>query len=107
MSEAAATSLLSIALIGALAGVVVGGRLADQLRSRFPAGRLWTIALGMTCAVPCTAACIELGPTWPLYVAGVLNFFFFSWYHAPMAVSVDDLAPFAAKDFARAIAGIE
>ena len=28
-----------------------------------------------------------------LYIAGTLNFFFFSWYHAPMAVSVDDIAP--------------
>jgi len=28
-----------------------------------------------------------------LYVAGFATMFFISWYHAPMAVSVDDLAP--------------
>jgi len=93
MSKESATTLLSIALLGALAGVVTGGRLADTLRSRLVSGRLWTIALGMTCAIPCTAACIELPAGIALHVAGTLNFFFFSWYHAPMAVSVDDLAP--------------
>ena len=77
------------------------------------AGRLWTIFLGMTLAIPTTIACLEIqavasfdlhsvrGITYlagdgvsPLYyVAGTANFFFFSWYHAPMAATVDDLAP--------------
>ena len=71
----------------------------------------------MVLAVPCTIACLELQGvasldtrtltiadysfTWltghgvsPLYyIAGTANFFFFSWYHAPMAATVDDLAP--------------
>ena len=34
---------------------------------------------------------LEPGPL--LYVAGIATMFFISWYHAPMAVSVDDLAP--------------
>jgi hypothetical protein len=37
--------------------------------------------------------CITVGPGAGLYVAGIANFFFFSWYHAPIAASVDDLAP--------------
>lgn len=93
MSEAEATTLLSVAIVGAVAGVVVGGRLADRFRARMITGRLWTIALGMSLAIPCTAACIELPAGIGLYIAGTLNFFFFSWYHAPMAVSVDDIAP--------------
>jgi predicted MFS family arabinose efflux permease len=80
-------------MFGAVGGVIFGARLADRLRERFIAGRLWTIALGMLCAIPCTAASIELAPGVALYIAGTANFFFFSWYHAPIAVTVDDLAP--------------
>jgi MFS family permease len=106
MTEASATTLLIITMFGAVAGILAGGRLADLMRERFIAGRLWTIAAGMLFAVPCTIACIELQAAAtidasgvghgisPLYViAGTANFFFFSWYHAPMAASVDDLAP--------------
>ncbi len=106
MSEGNATTLLVVATFGAVAGIVVGGRLADRLRARRVEGRLWTIVAGMVFAVPCTIACLELPAVnyidaagighgiAPLYVlAGTANFFFFSWYHAPMAASVDDLAP--------------
>ncbi|HEX5060262.1 MAG TPA: MFS transporter [Kofleriaceae bacterium] len=117
MTKESATSLLMVAMVGAVAGIIVGGRLSDRLRSRFVAGRLWTIVIGMTLAIPCTIACLELQGvatfdlrtltvgdysfTWltghgvnPLYyIAGTANFFFFSWYHAPMAATVDDLAP--------------
>jgi sugar phosphate permease len=47
----------------------------------------------MLFAIPCTAICIEIDPGITLYVAGIANFFFFSWYHAPIAATVDDLAP--------------
>jgi len=93
MSEKSATSLLTVAMFGAVGGILAGARVADQLRSRIHAGRLWTIALGMTMTIPCAIAAIELPPDWRLYIAGVATMFFISWYHAPMAVSVDDLAP--------------
>jgi len=93
MTERSATSLLSVAMLGAVAGVVSGARIADHLRKRVPTGRLWTVAIGMTCTVPCVVACLELPAGAMLYVAGFANLFFMSWYHAPVAVSVDDLAP--------------
>jgi predicted MFS family arabinose efflux permease len=93
MTRGEATTLLSVAMIGAVAGILVGGRLADRLRRRHVAGRLWTIVLGMTLAVPCTVIALEADPGPLLYAAGIANFFFFSWYHAPIAASVDDLAP--------------
>jgi len=37
--------------------------------------------------------CIELPPGPALYAASIATMFFISWYHAPMAASVDDLAP--------------
>lgn len=97
MTKGTATTMLSVAMVGAVAGIIVGGRLADRLRKRSIAGRMWTIAIGMLLAIPCTVLCIELS-VGPLYwVMGTLNFFFFSWYHAPMAVTVDDLAPPASR----------
>ncbi len=93
MSKGDATTLLSIAGVGAVLGVLTGGRLADRLRGTLTTGRLWTIAIGMACTLPCAMACIVLAPGPVLYVGGVATMFFISWYHAPMAVSVDDLAP--------------
>ena len=93
MSDASASTLLAIALFGGLAGIPTGGALADRFRRRATAGRLWTIVIGMAATTPCASAAILL-PAGPLlYVAGIATLFFISWYHAPMAASVDDLAP--------------
>ena len=93
MSEEAATALLGIALFGGLAGILTGGRIADRLARRAAAGRLWTIVLGMSATAPCAALAIEAPPGLALDAAGVATLFFISWYHAPMAATVDDLAP--------------
>lgn len=93
MSEEAATSLLALALVGGLSGILAGARISDKLSARTAAGRMWTIVIGMTMTAPCAAAAIlvPVGPA--LYVIGVATLFFISWYHAPMAATVDDLAP--------------
>jgi MFS family permease len=93
VTDAEATFMLILALGAGLAGILVGGRIADWLRARSTNGRLWTIALGMTLTIPCAIAAIELPAGTTLYVASVATMFFISWYHAPMAASVDDLAP--------------
>jgi MFS transporter, Spinster family, sphingosine-1-phosphate transporter len=93
MTDAEAVRLLVFTLGGGLGGILVGGRVADRLRRRWVSGRLWTIALGMALTIPCAAASIELPNSRALYVVGVATVFFMSWYHAPMAASVDDLAP--------------
>jgi predicted MFS family arabinose efflux permease len=79
-------------MVGGLLGVIAGGRIADRLRRRVAAGRLWTIVLGMASTVPCALGCIYLPLGVPMYAFSVLTLFFISWYHAPMAASVDDLA---------------
>ncbi|HEX7838796.1 MAG TPA: hypothetical protein VF469_15070, partial [Kofleriaceae bacterium] len=56
-------------------------------------GRLWTIARGMALTQPCAIQAIELPKGQALYAAVVATLFFITWYHAPMAASVDDLAP--------------
>jgi predicted MFS family arabinose efflux permease len=88
-----ATTMLVLALFGGLSGILVGARIADRLRARFAAGRLWTIAIGMSLTFPCAILALELPAGIALYVAGIATMFFISWYHAPMAASVDDLAP--------------
>jgi len=93
MSQKAATDLLVTTMFGAIAGIVFGGRLADRLRRRMPAGRLVVIMIGMMLTLPAAIAAIEMPVGTGLYVAGIATMFFISWYHAPMAVSVDDLAP--------------
>jgi predicted MFS family arabinose efflux permease len=93
MSKPAATQLLMISGIGAVAGIVTGAQLADRLRRRIATGRLWVIAIGMALSLPAAIASIELPPGAALYVTGFATLFFMFWYHAPIAVSIDDLAP--------------
>ncbi|HEX3760143.1 MAG TPA: MFS transporter [Kofleriaceae bacterium] len=93
MTDAEAVRLLVFTLFGGLAGILVGARIADRLRRRWISGRLWTIALGMALTIPCAVLSIELPNGAALYLVGVATVFFMSWYHAPIAASVDDLAP--------------
>lgn len=93
MTDEAATALLGTALFGGLAGILTGGRVSDHLARRAVPGRLWTIVLGMSATAPCAALAIELPSGLGLHIVGVAVLFFISWYHAPMAATVDDLAP--------------
>jgi MFS family permease len=93
LSDAEATRMLVLALFAGLGGILVGGRIADRLRARAANGRLWTIVIGMSLTVPCAILAIELPAGIALYAASMATMFFISWYHAPMAASVDDLAP--------------
>src|SRR3569832_2313793 len=53
----------------------------------------WMIALGLTLALPFIALSLEIAPGPMLYAAGIANLFFMFWHHAPIAVTVDDVAP--------------
>jgi predicted MFS family arabinose efflux permease len=92
MTEGDAMGLLALSLLGGVAGVLTGGRVADALRRRWPNGRMWTIAMGMSLTVPSALGSILLPMGASMYLAAVATMFFISWYHAPMAATVDDLA---------------
>jgi sugar phosphate permease len=49
--------------------------------------------IGMAMTAPCATIAILLPKGIGIQVAGVATLFFISWYHAPMAATVDDLAP--------------
>ncbi|MBA3396992.1 MAG: MFS transporter [Deltaproteobacteria bacterium] len=93
MTDAEATTLLTLSLCGGLTGILVGGRVSDLLGKRFSTGRLWTIVVGMILTAPCAAIAIMLPKGAGLDLAGIATLFFISWYHAPVAATVDDLAP--------------
>ncbi len=93
LTEGQTTSVMVASLVAGLAGVVTGGRLGDAWRKRRRAGRLWTIVTGMSLTVPSVIACILLPAGAALVVASMTTMFFVSWYHAPMAATVDDLSP--------------
>lgn len=93
MTAQAATNVLVVAMFGGLAGIIAGGRFADRLRARTINGRAWMIAIGMASSIPCTLIALQLPAGPALYAAGVATLFCFSLYHAPMAATVDDLAP--------------
>ena len=92
LSEGQTTSVMIASLVSGLAGVVTGGRLGDAWRRRRRAGRMWTIVTGMSATVPSVIACILLPAGPALVAASMCTMFFVSWYHAPMAATVDDLA---------------
>jgi MFS family permease len=93
MTKEAASSLFGLALAGGLSGILAGARISDRWSTRMAAGRMWTIATGMILTAPCAAAAILVPDGIALYAIGVATLFFISWYHAPMAATVDDLAP--------------
>ncbi len=93
MTKEAANSLFAGCLVAGLFGVIVGGQVADRLRRRWVWGRPGAIALGMASTVPFGALCIVLPQGLGLTLAAVGTMFFITWYHGPMAASVDDCAP--------------
>lgn len=93
LTDGEATTLLALSLCGGLSGIIVGGRIADRLRARTEVGRLWTIVIGMAMTAPCATIAILAPNGLALDIAGIATLFFISWYHAPMAATVDDLAP--------------
>jgi MFS family permease len=101
--EVRANTLLIASLVGGLGGIIAGARIADAMRKRLASGRLWTIVVGMLATVPCAIGCIELPEGVALTVVSIATMFFISWYHAPTAASVDDLAPKAQTAAAQAL----
>jgi hypothetical protein len=93
MSGDEATQLLVFGLCSGVGGILAGGRVADRLRRRVVSDRLWTVALGMALTLPCAILSIELSRGPALYAVVAATLFFITWYHAPMAASIDDLAP--------------
>jgi predicted MFS family arabinose efflux permease len=92
-SEGLALQVFSVCLFTGLGGVLFGGYLGDRLTKRHAYGRQAAVALGMALSVPLALSVIYLPLGWPFYMACCLLMFTVSWYHGPVAASVDDLVP--------------
>ncbi len=94
MSLERATAVFgACAVSGGLAGVVTGGIIGDRLQRRLPFGRMATMTIGFTAALPFGLAAIFVDGGPVFYAATWLTMFFITWYHGPMAAVVDDLVP--------------
>ncbi len=92
-SEGLAIQIFGVCLLTGLGGVLFGGYLGDRLTKRVAFGRQAAVALGMGLSVPLALAVIYLPLGWPFFVACCSLMFTISWYHGPVAASVDDLVP--------------
>ena len=104
LSKTEATTLFGACGGAGLLGVIVGGRVGDLLRRRWVWGRAGAVALGMACSTPFLVGALLLPDGIPLYVCAATALFFMTWYHGPMASSIDDVAPPRLAATAQAVA---
>ncbi len=81
------------ALTGGLAGVIAGGVVGDRLNRRVAFGRMATVSIGLSAAVPFALAALYIDRGAVFYASSWLLMFFITWYHGPMAAVVDDMVP--------------
>lgn len=93
MTAQATQLLFSVVLVAALCGVITGARMGDRWRRRTVAGRPWTIVVAMGVAAPLLSLCVWLPAGPGLWATGIAGMFFLSWYHAPIAATIDELVP--------------
>jgi len=94
LSTAQASLLLgSYGLIAGIAGTVIGGVVADLLRSRFPAARIITTGIGFLIGAPLAIWLLFIQDmSWfvPVFCAA---FFFLTWYNGPLTAVIFDVTP--------------
>ncbi|NNC72597.1 MAG: MFS transporter [Sphingomonadaceae bacterium] len=94
LEEAPGTAGWWIGGPGAVAGflgVILGGRIADWLRQRNPAGRLITVAFGLVAAAPPLFVMFTTNDTTTFYIAAFLQSFFGSSALGGAAATTQDL----------------
>lgn len=102
-SEDQALTILGVSMITGLLGVLTGGAVADRLHRRYSYGRQAAIAIGIGASVPMALIVIYLPLGIPFYLGSWALMFFISWYHGPLAASVDDMVSSKRAGFAQGI----
>jgi MFS family permease len=88
----AGAALLSggIIVVGGLAGVLLGGRLADWLTPRVRGGRVLTVSVGFGLALPCYAIMLLTGSVLAFTIAGTLAVLALNLPAGPLGAAVQD-----------------
>lgn len=89
----AGISLGPTLLVSSLAGVLVGGTIADFLQKRLVFGRLLTVSLGFLLAAPFILWAITTEEKSAVVIAFFTAGFFMSWYHGPITAVIHDMMP--------------
>ncbi len=86
-----------VCFLGGVIGVAFGAWRADTAFVNNPLGRAHTMIGGMLAAFPLLVGCVYLEVSGPFFLISFGGMFFLSWYHAPLAASVDDVVSDNAK----------
>jgi len=89
----AGVSLGAIGFTALVAGVLVGGYVADRLQERWVHGRVLTIALAFLLAAPFVLWALAARDKMLVLAAFFMASFFLSWYHGPATAVIHDLVP--------------
>lgn len=89
----AGISLGPTLLVSSLAGVLVGGTIADYLQRRMAFGRILTVSLGFLLAAPFILWAITTEEKSAVVIAFFTAGFFMSWYHGPITAVIHDMMP--------------
>lgn len=89
----AALSLAVIALSSLVAGVLVGGWVADRLQRRFAYGRIIAVMGAFLLAAPFLLMAIQSDEKRTVLAGLFISGFFMSWYHGPVTAIIHDMMP--------------
>ena len=89
----AALSLALIAMSSLVAGVLIGGYVADRLQRRFAYGRIIAIMCAFLLAAPFLLMAIQSDEKRTVLTGLFISGFFMSWYHGPVTAVIHDMMP--------------
>ncbi len=89
----AGVSLGAIGFTALVAGVLVGGYVADRLQERWAHGRVLTMAVAFLLAAPFVLWALAARDKVLVLAAFFMASFFLSWYHGPATAVIHDLVP--------------
>jgi MFS family permease len=92
-----------LVLVGSVAGVLLGGHIADQLQARWPWGRALTIAGTLLLGTPLLLLAVITDSLYVFLTCILASSFFLTCYHGPATAVIHDQTPERAHGFAFAL----
>jgi predicted MFS family arabinose efflux permease len=104
LSVAQASSWIGLlVLVGSVAGVLLGGHVADALQRRWAYGRAVTIGVTLLVGTPFLYQAVSTDSLFEFFVCILLATFLLTCYHGPATAVIHDLTPERAHSFAFAL----